>query len=697
MNFLNPLILIGLVAAGIPVLLHLLNLRKLKTVEFSTLKFIKELQKTKIRKLKLKQILLLILRTLLIIFVVLAFARPTIQGSFPFFESYAKSSIIIIFDNSSSMDISDEFGNRLNQAKNSVRKLLDNLNEGDEIALIEMTGNQFDMLNRFATSREFIESRLSEIQISSMPANLNNSLKFAQIIMDDAKNLNKEIFIISDFQSNVFDTPEYDTIKIKDPAINAFLIPIGTNSKVSLNNLSIDSLNVLSSIFIPNRPVEVEAIIRNNSNTDIKGAVISMLFNEQRVAQRAIDVPANSSVNATIAAPPQSRGPVKGVVVTENDALDFDNSYFFGFNIPESPRILLSGEQSDVFFIENVIKVSDVNNEINLTTVTPQLYASQNLPSFDLVILAGGDYMRNNLDRTVQYIENGGTAIIFPVNTSDLAEMNYFTNKLGLGSANEIKFESNAPGKFTIVETAHPIFENVFKRDEDLSRSIESPKIYRSIRVDGGRTIIKSTDGVFLVEHELGDGKIFYFSVKPNMQWSDFPFAGIFPPLIHRATILLTSSSDKAIEAKIGEPVNIIIPKRVVGTSRFKIIDPQGNEFFRETVNLPSGSFVALDNLTNKGVYQIFDEKGNFITQLSVNHNSSESEISGVDVAKTKQTASSRFADNRLTIIDEIDNIDAGLYKARIGTELWQLFLMLALLMALTEMLVQRVTKNEQN
>ncbi len=697
MNFLNPLILIGLVAAGIPVLLHLLNLRKLKTVEFSTLKFIKELQKTKIRKLKLKQILLLILRTLLIVFVVLAFARPTIQGSFPFFESYAKSSIVIIVDNSYSMEVSDEFGNRLNQAKNSVRKILDNLNEGDEIALIEMTGNQFDLLNRFATSRELIESTLSGMQISSMPANLNNSLKFAQIIMDDAKNLNKEIFIISDFQSNVFETPEYDSIKIKDPAINAFLVPIGTNSKVSLNNLSIDSLNVLSSIFIPNRPIEIEAVIRNSSNSDIKGAVISMLFNEQRVAQRAIDIPANSSINATIAAPPQSRGPVKGVVVTENDALDFDNSYYFGFNIPESPRILLSGEQSDVFFIENVIKASDANNEINLTVVAPQLYASQNLPSYDLVILAGGDYLRNNLDRTVQYIENGGTAIIFPVNTAEIADMSYFTNKLGLGSANEIRFESNAPGKFTIVETEHPIFENVFKRDEDLSRSIESPKIYRSVKVDGGRTIIKSTDGVFLVENELGDGKLFYFSVTPNTQWSDFPYVGIFPPLIHRATILLTSSSDKAIEASIGEPVNIIIPKRFIGTSRFRIIDPQDNEFFREAVILPSGSFVSLDNLTLKGLYQIFDEKGNFITQLSVNHNSTESEIGGAEVNKIKEKVSARFAENRLSIIDDIDNLSEGLYKARIGTELWQLFLILALLMAITEMFVQRVTKNEQN
>jgi hypothetical protein len=52
MIFLNPAILFGLLAASIPILIHLLNLRKLKKIEFSTLTFLKELQKIRIRKVK---------------------------------------------------------------------------------------------------------------------------------------------------------------------------------------------------------------------------------------------------------------------------------------------------------------------------------------------------------------------------------------------------------------------------------------------------------------------------------------------------------------------------------------------------------------------------------------------------------------------------------------------------------------------
>ena len=47
MTFLNPAVLLGLLAASIPIIIHLLNLRKLKKIDFSTLQFLKELQKNK--------------------------------------------------------------------------------------------------------------------------------------------------------------------------------------------------------------------------------------------------------------------------------------------------------------------------------------------------------------------------------------------------------------------------------------------------------------------------------------------------------------------------------------------------------------------------------------------------------------------------------------------------------------------------
>ncbi len=145
MIFLNPAVLFGLLAASIPILIHLFNLRKLKKVEFSTLRFLKELQKNKIRKIKLKQWILLALRVMIILFLVTAFARPTLKGvSIGGTTSAAKTTSVFILDNTFSMSVIDQKGSYFNQAKEAIKNLIQHLQEGDDAALIlvsRMGGN----------------------------------------------------------------------------------------------------------------------------------------------------------------------------------------------------------------------------------------------------------------------------------------------------------------------------------------------------------------------------------------------------------------------------------------------------------------------------------------------------------------------------------------------------------------------------
>ena len=104
LTFLNSAILFGLAAVAIPIIIHLFTRKKTKTIFFSSLKFLKELQKQKIRRLKIRQILLLILRTLLILILIFAFARPTLRSSgSSSLESGAQLTTVIILDNTLSM------------------------------------------------------------------------------------------------------------------------------------------------------------------------------------------------------------------------------------------------------------------------------------------------------------------------------------------------------------------------------------------------------------------------------------------------------------------------------------------------------------------------------------------------------------------------------------------------------------------
>jgi membrane-associated phospholipid phosphatase len=133
-NFLNPIILLAAGAAILlPLLIHIFNRQKVKTITFSSLLFLKSLEKTRMRRVKIMEYLLLIIRTLIILLVVAAFARPAIRGGFVTkVGAHAKTSAVILLDNSYSMGYDTKDGSVFDLAKEKTQRILEQLEEGDE-------------------------------------------------------------------------------------------------------------------------------------------------------------------------------------------------------------------------------------------------------------------------------------------------------------------------------------------------------------------------------------------------------------------------------------------------------------------------------------------------------------------------------------------------------------------------------------
>ena len=81
MRYQNPQLLYFLFAIAIPILIHLFNFRKHKTIYFSSIRFLKEIKEDNRKKSNLKNILILISRILAISFLVLAFTKPYIPST----------------------------------------------------------------------------------------------------------------------------------------------------------------------------------------------------------------------------------------------------------------------------------------------------------------------------------------------------------------------------------------------------------------------------------------------------------------------------------------------------------------------------------------------------------------------------------------------------------------------------------------
>ncbi len=694
MNFLNPFILLGLAAGAIPVLLHLLNLRKLKTVEFSSLKFLKELQKSKIRRLKLKQILLLILRTLIIIFAVLAFSRPVIEGTIPGFETYSKTSIVILLDNSFSMDVSDEYGNRFTQAKKNAEAIIKSLKDGDEAVVIEMANIGNREQYSFTRNFDLLTERLNSIRLENTKANLPAALSYSSLILDDAMNFSRELFIITDAQKNIFE--QEDSVLFANKQVGIYVIPIGLNSKSDIENFSVDSIDVVTRIFQIGKPVEINAIIRNHSAKEMKGVLASLVFNGQRVAQRTLDIPANESRTLSIAAPAVQSGAISAYIELETDALNIDNKRYFGFIIPDNPNIAIIGEPKSRQFLEFMFRDAEISATTNATFFNSNEFASIDLSRFECIILAEGEYRESDFRRLNQYVSNGGGALIFANDKTDKTLFEKAMNEFGFGNIQLKNFSTANPAQYTTTDKEHPLFDGVFNITADVRAVVESPNIFRAMPSSGALSIIEMAGGTFLSETVVGDGKLLYCAVAPNLDWSNFPLTSLFPVIAHRAVFYLSATESLGMTSEIGDGNILTIPKKFSTNPNFKVIDPQNNEIMMQLPILPNGALLPISEWKEPGNYSIYNIQGKVIAVVSLNLPRSESLPPIKNKPELEDNLNILFDNNlKINIFDATKKLNEGIARARIGTELWQLFLLLAILCAFAEMFVQKASKQD--
>ena len=687
MTFLNPFVLFGLAAAAIPILLHLLNLRKLKTIDFSTLRFLKELQKTSIRKLKAQQIILLILRTLIVIFSVLAFSRPTIKSTLPSIGTHAKSSIIVVLDNSLSMDITDEDGNRFSKAKKLTSEILGALEEGDEMAFIPLSSLIKNRKRSFSRNFAWLKEEIDHCSVNPATASLNDGLRAAQGLLDASLHVNKEIYILTDLQQQEIHSLELDSIKLFDDKTSVFLLPSSESNNSIDQNISIDTAIFISRVYAKDKPVELQTKLYNSSVSDAKGIIVSVLFNGERGAQRTVDIGAGSYINVSLQGIPHTTGLIKGEIQIENDVLESDNHRYFSFIISSAPKVALIGNQLETDFIS----ISIAPHASLLKSYSANQSASVHFEDFDLLILAA-TLSQTEMQRIDAYIQNGGSVLFFPSSTESIAVQQQFFSGMGLGPIIFQEFSESNPGICISADRQHPILQGVFKGFNSESGLGDSPKIIKALCSQAGQSIISMQGGSFLNEIRRGEGKVMYCAVPPSPAWSSFPFTGLMPTIIYRSAQYLSAKEVFTLEKTAGQEAIILIPTKSSASSIFTIKDPNGIESDMQAADLPGGMSLQFGKPEMTGVYGVFSKDKNPITSLIVNQSSKEGHLIYKNLQESMSALKKRLNHpESLLVLNKNESIANSVAKARIGTELWRFFILLALLCAITEMIVAKL------
>jgi len=336
MTFLSPSILWGLLAISIPIIIHLISLRHTRDTEFSTLRFIKSLKHETIRNLRIKQWLLLLLRTIAILFLILMFARPLMTGtSTGKLAGDVESRAVIVVDNSASMAVLTDDGTLLDRAKSSLPAILQGL-EGETTVELYQTNPPRKLFTGSHEESGPIIKRVNGIVQTNLADNLWSMID-SVLHTVEASEPNRECFIISDFQS----APSFavdSLIPNSDWKYYCILQP-----KVE-NNISVSEVSVLSQIKLPNHLVKLNTRVGNGGMTEKRNIPVELYLNDERVGQVVSHFQPSRFKDFMFQVYPGKTGIINGKIVIPDDDFPLDNFRNFELVIPNQIAVKVVGQ-----------------------------------------------------------------------------------------------------------------------------------------------------------------------------------------------------------------------------------------------------------------------------------------------------------------------------------------------------------------
>ena len=688
----NPAALLALAAVAVPLFLHFFNLRQPRTVEFSSLDFVKELQESTVQRVRIKEWLLLLLRMLAIACLVLAFAQPTLTSDLGGMGASVPTTHALVVDNSLSMTANGEGGSYFDQATRTAEGVLETVEEGDEVLLWPTArGGQSrpDPVSNVGVVRQ----ALANLEPRAGASALSRAIVEAAGQSDTPRTV---VYVMSDLQASTLG----DSVATKVPdGVSVQLLPVKTRTQ---SNVAITDVTVTSRIAEVDQPVQLEATLVNHGPEPLDDYVSSVYLAGDRVAQATATLEPGLETTVSFTATPQTRGWLDGAVVTEDDDVPVDDRHHFTLHVPEERRVLLvRGEGQRTKYLDLALSSEMIESRIafRTTAIEENALASAELGQYDAVLLAGPRSLSSGeVDALTRYVDRGGGLLLFPNAQARPEDYNALFGALDAGSFRGFSGALSADrtvASFDRVDLAHPLFEGVFsqeRRREDAS--VEQPDIHyvMNFRPSGqsGQTLIELSNGFpFLHEVRHGGGRLLVTAVAPTRDWSELPVHGLFVPLLYRSVYYLSASTSVAGEQLVaGRPAEL----RVTGVApdaSLRLRRPGGIEVTPEQRTLFGATLLQIGTtLTEPGVYDV--QAGTTqVRRVAVNVDPAESDLRAASPAEVSETLrTTTGAPVQTVAAAEDEEIAETLRTQRAGTEIWNVFLLLALVCLAVEMLI---------
>ena len=672
MTWLYPSFLWALFALAIPVIIHLFNFRRYKKILFPNVRLLQQIDHQTKSGNKLKKYLILAARLLAITFLVFAFAQPIIIDSKKAVKG-GKKHISIILDNSFSMNLQGSEGPLLEAAKNRARAIVNSANNGDEFNII--TADMDASMLHFTGKQACLEN-IDKVKISNNVYPLQNLLEVQNSQLYKF-NGDKLAYCISDFQAKNSKLSSNPT----DTSIKQTWIKIPSEIN---NNLSIDTAYLLSPILQAKQAITMMAMVSNFTDKDIENNTLELWIDGKPKGIATLNIKAFQSETVSIVFTVETGGQHQCELRLPGDNIPLDDVLYFSLRLNQDYHVNnISSDNSpymDAVFAENPGFV--YKNE-NAGSVNYSAFKQK-----DLIVLQGINGIGSGLvSELSQFIQNGGTALVFPNKNLPYGGLQDLATTFRF-SLSEQAIE--VPMKVSNIDLEHPVFKNIFEKD---NKALDLPSVskYYQIQSVSSNDFMKLANGSpFMKDIVFGKGHLLLAAVALDGSFSNFQNHALFVPICLRASMMnlyknpLYYSCADLNDIYTGLPFEQESGVRLLGKK---------TSLIPEVINRDGALYLNTNGeISVPGHYQLrLKNTDSSVANLSFNNVRTESDTRGLSNDAFNEICEN-FKINHFE--GSAEKLGAEINKLEKGISLWKWCILFSLICLLFEILLIRFFRN---
>jgi hypothetical protein len=685
MGFVAPLVLVGLGALAIPVLIHLIQRERKRVVEFPSLMFLSKIPYQSVRRRRIRDWFLLLIRLTALALIVLAFSRPFFKQSelAAAAQSGAREAVILV-DTSYSM----EYGDRWQKAKSAAADAIRGLGPGDRASLVLFSSGA-EVVVRSAADRGRLESGLASAATGPGATRFAPALKLASSLLGESALPRREIILISDFQRRGWEaTPGRDDVKLPE---RTTLTPVNVAGGET-SNLSATAVSLQRTRFENHDRVVVTAGLVNHGKTPVKGATLALEIDGNAVQSLPTDVAPGGSSSVTFGPVTVASRNMRGTVRLPDDGLKRDNVFHFVVSPSEPVHALVinrSGAEREALYLSRALAIGE-SPRVELVTRTPANVSDADLRLASVVLVNDVQMPDDLANRLTRFVASGGGLFIAagPNATWPAAAADTVPGLPG----DPVDRTMTTPSRIGGLEYSHPVFE-LFRAPRTGDFSAARFYGYRGVQKPTGQILARFDDGtpaLMEARDKSGAGRVLLWTSTLDLEWNDLAVKPVFLPFVHTVTKYLADFAEPPASLTVGQVIPT--PRRAGG---------KGTAVARGgTIAVaPSGARVAVETedgaleLSEQGFYDVRTQgaAADSATTLASNVDLTESDLAPLDPKELAAAVAGRSSGGLGGLANGRPSDEAQAQAQRLW---WYLLVAGGLLLAAETMLSNRLSQN---